>query len=126
MGRAQGCGSGDRRRGVCPCPDESLAGLLTRELTEAQLVSHGVQARLVHAEEIMQGAVGDPLFALEQRYHRQEYGMELALGLRLLVGGGRRGGGCSRPDEDLAFLIRRDAAPRSVPLSDRRGSRRRG
>ena len=30
--------------GVRPRPDESLAALLTRELAEAQLVPHGVQA----------------------------------------------------------------------------------
>jgi hypothetical protein len=43
-----------------------------------------VQARLVNGEDIMQRAVGDPLFVLEQRPHREEHGVELALGLRLL------------------------------------------
>ena len=48
-----------------------------------------------------EGPVGDPLLALEQRRHRQEHGVELALGwLR-----GRR---CSRPDEDGALFINRE------------------
>ena len=88
-----------------PRPDEPLAALLTRQLAEAQLVPHRVQARLVHAEDIAQGTVGDPLLALEQRHHRQEHGMELSLGLGLLAGAWLRGGGCSSPDEDRALLI---------------------
>ena len=95
-----GTRGGDRLRGVLPRPDEPLAVLLTRQLAEAQLVPHGVQARLVHAEDIAQGTVGDPLLALEQCHHRQEHGVELALGLGLLASVWLRGGGCSRPDED--------------------------
>ena len=75
--------------------------LLARQLAEAQLVPHGVQAGLVHAEDILQGAIGDPLLTLEQRHHRQEHGVELALGLGRRAGIGRRRGWCSRPDEDF-------------------------
>jgi len=64
-----------------------------------------VQARLVHAEDIAQGTVGDPLLALEQRHHRQEHGVELALSLGLLAGAWLCGRGCAGPDENRALLI---------------------
>jgi hypothetical protein len=97
-------GGGGRRRCVCPGPDEPLAALLACQLAEAQLVPHGVQACLVHAEDILEGAIGDPLLTLEQRHHRQEHGVELPLGLGRRAGVGLRSGRCSRPDE--AFIIR--------------------
>ena len=96
---------GERLRCVLPRPDEPLAVLLARQPAEAQLVPHGVQARLVHAEHIAQGAVGDPLLTLEQRHHPQEHGVELALGLGLRAGSGCRSGGGARPDEAAPLLI---------------------
>jgi hypothetical protein len=95
---------GDHRRCVLPRPDKPLAVLLARQLAEAQLVPHGVQARLVHAEDIAQGTVGDPLLTLKQRHHRQDHGVELALGLGRRAGVWRRSRGRSRPDE--AFIVR--------------------
>jgi hypothetical protein len=60
-----------------------------------------VQEIIVHAENMAQSPVGDSLLALEQRHHRQEHGVELALGwLR-----GRR---CPRPDEDGTLFIDRE------------------
>jgi hypothetical protein len=50
----------------------------------------------------------DPLLALEQRHHRQEHGVELALGLGLLADAWLRGRGCSRPDEDGGLFIDRE------------------
>jgi hypothetical protein len=64
-----------------------------------------VQACLVHAEDILQGAISDPLLTLEQRRHRQEHGVKLALGLGLRAGVGLRRGRCSRPDEDFTCII---------------------
>ena len=91
--------------GVFPRPDEPLTALLTCQLAEAQLVSHGVQARLVHIKDILQSAVGDPLFTLEQRHHRQEHGVELTLRLGLRANVGRRSGWGSRPDEDAPCFV---------------------
>jgi hypothetical protein len=62
-----------------------LAALLVCQLAEVQLVPYSVQARLVHTEEILQGAIGDTLLALEERHHREEHGVELALGFGLLA-----------------------------------------
>src|SRR5262245_51009931 len=72
-----------------------------------RLVPQGVQARLVHAEDIVQSAVGDPLFALEQRHNRQEHSVELALSLGLLAVAGLRGGEIFGPDDDPTLLIYR-------------------
>ena len=99
---------GESACGGLPRPDEPLAVLLTRQPAEAQLVPHGVQARLVHAEHIAQGPVGDPLLALEQRHHRQKHSVELALGLGLRAEAWLRGRGGSRPDEDGALFIDRE------------------
>ena len=68
-----------------------------------------MQTRLVHVEEIAQGAVGDPLFTLEHPRHRPQHGVEQALppSLRARVACGC--GRCSRPDEDVALLIDRHA-----------------
>jgi hypothetical protein len=88
-----------------PRPDQPLTVFLARQLAEAQLVPHGVQARLVHTEDIVQGAIGDTLLALEQRHHREEHGMELALDLGLLTGVWLHGGGQSHPDEAVPLLI---------------------
>jgi hypothetical protein len=71
-----------------------------------------MQARLVHAEDIAQGTIGDTLFALEQCHHPQEHGVELSLGLGLLASAWLRGGGCSGPDEDRALLIHSQSLPR--------------
>jgi hypothetical protein len=67
-----------------------------------------VQARLVNAEDIVQGAVGDTLLTLEERQHRGEHSVGLSLGLGLLAGAWLRGRGCSRPDEDFALFISRE------------------
>ena len=83
-------------------------GWYNRELAEVQFVPHGVQAHLVHTEDIVQGAVGDPMLALEQCHHRQEHRVELALGLSLRTGVGCCGGD-ARPDEDRTLLIHRQA-----------------
>jgi hypothetical protein len=64
-----------------------------------------VQARLVNGENIVQGAAGDTLLALEQRHHRKEHRVELSLGLGLLAGVWLRGGGRSRPNEAAPLLI---------------------
>ncbi len=64
-----------------------------------------MQARLVNAEDIVQGAIGDTLLALEQRCHREEHCIELSLGLGLLAGVWLDGGGCPRPDEATPLLI---------------------
>jgi hypothetical protein len=101
--------SGCTRREGLSRPDEALAALLARQPAKVQLVPHGMQAGLVHAEERVQGAIGDPLIALEQRDHGQEHGVELARGLDLLMGAWLRGRGCSRPDQDAAGLIDREA-----------------
>jgi hypothetical protein len=77
----------------------------TRASCRNRSSSRTVQARLVHAEDIAQGAVGDALLALEQRHHSQEHGVELALGLGLLMGAWLRSGGFACPDEDRTILI---------------------
>ena len=95
-------------RCVLPRPDEPLAVLLARQPAKAQLVPHGVQAVIVHAQHLAQGPVRDPLLALEQRHHRQEHGVEPALGLGLLADAWLRGRRCSRPDEDRGLFIDRE------------------
>jgi hypothetical protein len=113
-GRRQGRGErggrgGNHRWDVCPRPDEPLTAFLARELAEAQFVPHGMQTRLVHVEEIAQGAVGDPLLALEHPCHRPQHRVEEALTLSLRARVERRCGRCARPDEDVAPLIERHA-----------------
>ena len=68
-----------------------------------------MQTRLVHVEEIAQGAVGDPLLALEHPCHRPQHRVEEALTLSLRARVERRCGRCARPDEDVAPLIDRQA-----------------
>ena len=56
-----------------------------------------MQACLVHTEEIAQGAVGDPLLALEERRHRPQHRVELTLSLSWRVRVERHSGGGARP-----------------------------
>jgi hypothetical protein len=64
-----------------------------------------VQAYLVHAEDILEGAIGETFLTLEQRHHRQEHGVELALGLGRRASVWLCSGRCPRPDEDFTFFI---------------------
>jgi hypothetical protein len=105
VGRGAWGGGVGRRRRVLSCPDKPLAALLARQLSEAQLVPHGVQAGLVNAEDKVQGAVDNTLLALEQRHYREEHRVELALGRGLLAGVWLRGRGRSRPDKAAPLLI---------------------
>jgi hypothetical protein len=74
-------------------------------VAEAQLIPHGMQAGLVHVEDILEGAVGDPLLTLEQRHHRHKDPLELPLGVGQRAGRGRPGGWHSRPDQDAPGFV---------------------
>jgi hypothetical protein len=78
-----------------------------------------MQEGFVYVEDILQGAVGDPLLTLEQRCHCHQHPLELLLGVGRRAGRRRRGGGCSRPDQDAAGLIGREALALNELLFER-------
>src|SRR4029453_1854267 len=102
--RRRGGGGRPPRRGVCAYPDEPLAALLTRELAEAQLVPHGMQAGLVYAEDRVQGAIRDPLLVLEQGHHPRQQRVETPLSLWTPWHPCRRCGCVPPPDQTAPLL----------------------